>query len=278
MIIYFRKPGSLLIKTKWKFVLLLCLLFLIIAANFTWMIYMFFTDTLFSQWILFAVTGIIYGLSSWLTIGMIIDRRKWKKMQVVHIEYETTIVVDDIFFYAKNVTVNFSRELYSTAILEKTTLSYCIISNNSLWQVSPKATAIFKQQPMGIGSVIQIKAYEINGQRRILDASVITPAPEKALANESGNTVMEKYWGAQPVRISKKGEPIFQDESYTDPDFLEEDFGANNIEYSLISGLIDKANALKKSHYTIRVAERLIAVDWHRFNELKVGDKMGSEF
>ncbi len=258
--------------------LFLCFLYLIIAANLAWITFMFMKDTLFSNWMILPINGIFYTLAIWSKNRTIIDRRNWKKMPVERVSLETSIVVDDIFWYAKNVTVNFSRELYSAVNLDKTTLTCCIISNNSLWQVSPKAAAIFKQQPMGIGSVIQIKAYEINGQRRILDASVITPAPEKSIANESGNTVMEKYWGAQPVRISKKGEPIFQDESYTDPDFLEEDFGANNIEYSLISGLIDKANALKKSHYTIRVAERLIAVDWHRFNELKVGDKMGSEF
>lgn len=275
---YFRKPGSLLIKTQWKYILLLGVLYLIIAANFAWIIYMFITDTVFSQWILFAVNGSIYGIPAWLIKGVVIDRRNWDKTPNEKVSLETTIVVDDIFFYAKKVTVNFSRELYSEANLDKTTLTFCIISNNNLWQVSPKAAAIFKQHQIGVGSVLQIKAYEINGQRRILEASVITPAPEKALANESGNTVMEKYWGEQPVRISKHGETKFSDELYDDPNFLEADFTTNSIDYSLVSGLIEKAKSAKNTHYTIRVTDKLIPVDWHRFKQLKMGDKMESKF
>jgi hypothetical protein len=237
---------------------------------------MFITDTVFSQWILFAVNGSIYGIPAWLIKGVVIDRRNWDKTPNEKVSLETTIVVDDIFFYAKHVSVNFSRELHTSANLDKTILSYFIISNNNLWQVSPSAAGIFKQYQIGIGSVLHIKGCEVNDQRRILAASVITLAPVKAL--DKGNMVLEKYWGEQPSRISKNGGTKFCDELYEDQHFSEENFSSNSIDYSLISGLMDKSKTAKNVHYTIRTSDRLIPVDWHRFKELKIGDNMESTF
>lgn len=269
------KQGAFLFKNKGKYIALLIVLYLIIGAGFAVIGWLFMVDTLYPRWVMPVLAIVVISPAIWLKQKTIKDRNWWLNKRNKPITLETRIVVDDIFFYAKKIKVNFSRRRFIDASLAKINLSYFVIGNGKVWQVSFAAAEIFNQHNIGTGSVLDIKVCEENHQLIIVEAAIVSLVPlYKKEEGDATDVVVEKYWGIGPVSIDHTGHTKFALEIYDEHYFPETNFDGFSIEYSAENGLLDKTESAQNIHYTLRVDDRLVTVDWSSFKNLKIGDRM----